>query len=1017
MAPRSTLSRNDNSMAERRLRPIYEWIDNGNYKKALHELDKLIKKLPSQNCSKALKSLTLVRLGKDQEAVTLLKEVRECKPSDESTLLALTACYRELKKPHMVCEVYEDALLQDPVNEELLSSLFMSYVRVCDYKKQQQTALALHKVKPNNPYYFWAIMSIVMQAYQANDEISKRITLPLAERMVQKYINEDKIDAEQEIQLYLMILDMQKKYKESLDILNGPLGDKLHRTVGLTRKKIDIYFELEMYAEANSYLKSLLLKDIDSWIYYTKYYDSLFKIIESKDKYLNCNGNTDCVPHFDSSIEEALLFLNELQKLNSEQNYPQRGVYLARLELYSRLKENAYKYMGDAINLLTEYFKIFGQKPCCFYDLRPYMSLLKEELLDEFLRVLDEIVNLKEGEFPKTKPQMECYLSFLQLARHVGIHDLMNTEEKLKLADRLLRCYHRCEIFNNSKRSSEIMANDTFVIMMAHLMYDIWVENNRLTYIREATVVLEYAYALSPSNFHIKLLLLKFYHMLGASDASNLAYISLEIKNTQLDSLGYLHTFQMFNEGRFQNASKLYATTVRFFSHNYREVADHLTISYKFGSFIKIIEFVEFREKLKYSIHNSMCIIENYFISLLDVDNLEDCLEIVLKMNDVPEIASKSQLKKMINNRDYSVLINYNPPTRCLTTEHANQIFSHDLRLLEIRAVLLSCIYYSARMLKQFSTQNIRSTSEVNELNPDDENLNSDDLEQLDFHLKSLKNLNIQLESDPPVPVPNNVFGSFFGSKLFGLDKSKPMLTIVINFVELIQTIGSDVKNCVPTDDEWTTKMKTNANDLTIAFEKSITDCKLVISKTINELDSSLKLEGRKEVLEILTNMIDSLNISCVFLSLATYFIKSFQTRIVSDPKKIKAKRKTHSTSYNSEAQYKGKSEILRGVVKTVQNSTSQVLVSVKNVEEAWNRMGCGNSNALMLKKHDADYTVNDTDEGKEADKIRQITADRWRQLVDTIDKKIGDSYSGALDEMVKILIKKQTQINKLPVF
>jgi len=57
---------------------------------------------------------------------------------------------------------------------------------------------------------------------------------------------------------------------------------------------------------------------------------------------------------------------------------------------------------GDAINHLTEYFKIFGHKPCCFYDLRPYMSLLKEELLNEFLKILDEIVNLKEGEFPKT---------------------------------------------------------------------------------------------------------------------------------------------------------------------------------------------------------------------------------------------------------------------------------------------------------------------------------------------------------------------------------------------------------------------------------------------------------------------------------------------------------------------------------------------------------------------------------------------------------------------------------------
>lgn len=63
-----------------------------------------------------------------------------------------------------------------------------------------------------------------------------------------------------------------------------------------------------------------------------------------------------------------------------------------------------------------------------------------------------------------------------------------------------------------------------------------------------------------------------FIYILGASDASTLAYVHLEIKNTQLDSLGYLHTFQMFNEGRFQNASKLYSTTVRFFSHNYREV-------------------------------------------------------------------------------------------------------------------------------------------------------------------------------------------------------------------------------------------------------------------------------------------------------------------------------------------------------------------------------------------------------------------------------------------------------------
>lgn len=37
---------------------------------------------------------------------------------------------------------------------------------------------------------------------------------------------------------------------------------------------------------------------------------------------------------------------------------------------------------------------------------------------------------------------------------------------------------------------------------------------------------------------------------------------------------------------------------------------------------------LEFREKLKYSIHHSMCVIENHFISLLDVDNMSECLEV-----------------------------------------------------------------------------------------------------------------------------------------------------------------------------------------------------------------------------------------------------------------------------------------------------------------------------------------------------------------------------------------------------
>lgn len=65
---------------------------------------------------------------------------------------------------------------------------------------------------------------------------------------------------------------------------------------------------------------------------------------------------------------------------------------------------------GKPTNHLTEYFKMFGKKPCCFFDLKPYMSLLQDKLIHEFFELIDEIVNLKEGEFPKTVSNFEIYL-------------------------------------------------------------------------------------------------------------------------------------------------------------------------------------------------------------------------------------------------------------------------------------------------------------------------------------------------------------------------------------------------------------------------------------------------------------------------------------------------------------------------------------------------------------------------------------------------------------------------------
>lgn len=67
-----------------------------------------------------------------------------------------------------IVEIYNYAVKQSPNNEELLAHLFISHVRLEDFKSQQSVALQMYKAQPKNAYYFWAVMSVVLQVGKPN---------------------------------------------------------------------------------------------------------------------------------------------------------------------------------------------------------------------------------------------------------------------------------------------------------------------------------------------------------------------------------------------------------------------------------------------------------------------------------------------------------------------------------------------------------------------------------------------------------------------------------------------------------------------------------------------------------------------------------------------------------------------------------------------------------------------------------------------------------------------------------
>lgn len=135
----------------------------------------------------------------------------------------------------------------------------MAYVRTLDFKQQQQAAMALYKLTQKNPYYFWAIMSVVLQATRdpAKDEKKAGVLLSLAERMVEKLLCDNRIDSEQELQLYIMILKLQQKNNEALALLDSTLGSRLINGAG-TYAKLPFLINLKQWGQINQLSTKLL---------------------------------------------------------------------------------------------------------------------------------------------------------------------------------------------------------------------------------------------------------------------------------------------------------------------------------------------------------------------------------------------------------------------------------------------------------------------------------------------------------------------------------------------------------------------------------------------------------------------------------------------------------------------------------------------------------------------------------------------------------------------------------------
>ncbi|KAJ7420150.1 N-alpha-acetyltransferase 25, NatB auxiliary subunit [Willisornis vidua] len=634
---------------DRRLRPIYDYLDNGNNKMAIQQADKLLKKHKDLHCAKVLKAIGLQRTGKQDEAYALAQEVAALEPTDDNSLQALTILYREMHRPELVTKLYEAAVKKVPNSEEYHSHLFMAYARVGEYKKMQQAGMALYKIVPKNPYYFWSVMSLIMQSISAQDEnLSKTMFLPLAERMVEKMVKEDKIEAEAEVELYYMILERLEKYKEALDVVRGKLG----------------VFQL-----------------IDeSWTPPAGEEHSL-------------EGEVHC------SVEQAVEFVEQRISEESRSARPLRGPYLAKLELIRRLRHRGcndeYK-LGDPEELMFQYFKKFGDKPCCFTDLKVFVDLLPSSQYSKFLQQLRDVIPLSsvaenEVALPGDIKALQQHLCVVQLSRLLGIYHAMDRKEKLAAVRELMFRYRHGLQFGKSCLKTELQFSDYYCLLAVHLLLDLWLEGEEAA-VWQCLTLLEEGLAHSPSNAQFKLLLIRIYCRLGAFEPVGELYSSLDAKHIQHDTIGYLLTRYAESLGHYAAASQSCNFALRFFHSNQKDTSEYIIQAYKYGAFEKIPEFIAFRNRLNSSLHFAQVRTERMLLDLLLEANISTSLEESIKSMSLSPEEDDIPWKDLRDNRDLTVLFSWDPKDRDLSEEHRRLSLEEETLWLRIRSLTLRLV-------------------------------------------------------------------------------------------------------------------------------------------------------------------------------------------------------------------------------------------------------------------------------------------------------------------------------------
>jgi len=146
------------------------------------------------------------------------------------------------------------------------------------------------------------------------------------------------------------------------------------------------------------------------------------------------------------------------------------------------------------------------------------------------------------------------------------------------------------------------------------------------------------------------------YSYLGALPLAHKWYITLEVKNILLESVLHHILPQMLNSPFLQHAADLVKDYLKFMDDHLKESADLTCLAYRHRTYSKVIEFVQFRDRLQRSMQYLSVKSDSVMLHLKQkadsLDEVESILESVSHGTKLVELSNDDSMKHLTFNED-----------------------------------------------------------------------------------------------------------------------------------------------------------------------------------------------------------------------------------------------------------------------------------------------------------------------------------------------------------------------------